>query len=117
MGNLFVAALRREGLRDDAQQVNQLLKKIASAKPTRFFTVSQVATKLKISEEMVSKFVSDGKFASVMIDDECLIPEKELDPFSVLLEIDEEVPDVPMEQINAIMQEWRKDWTWIGKEN
>lgn len=116
LGRRFTDALKDEGLSDSAQQVNQMLKNIALAEPKRYLTVPEFVETYLLSEEWVDKLARDGKITTIQIDETILILKSSLADFDEINALYEGLPIPTAEEVNVITDEWRKDWTWVGKE-
>ena len=112
--------LRGEGRDGDADVVVQLVQAL-DAEPATHYTTGQVATKLGVTRQTIVNWVKNGTLKGTRLGGRIMISKEALRKYDDILRtlelLDQEAPDISDEEINRLVSEGRKDWTWVGRES
>ena len=118
-GYQLAESLREEGRGDDAKTVDALLDQI-NRKEKSLLTTGQVAKKIGVTRQTVVNWIERGWLKGVKIGGRYMISAdvlKKADEFNAVFDsLDAERSALTTSEAEIVLDESRKDWTWIGKE-
>lgn len=119
-GTDLAISLQREGRGNDAAVVVSLLDMASPEFRRPFLTVEAVSKRIGMASKVILNWIEKGSLDAIPVEDSYLVPESALSQFdeltTILDALDEDRPPATNNEIAAVLEADRRDWTWIGKE-